>query len=269
MGQYESEASVTSEAVEVELPVANVLQRCASALIDVVVLICAMFAFSLLAGAIMPRVSSAVAQTIMIVFVVFVILGIPIATETVTRGKTVGKFAMGLRTVREDGGPITGRHAIVRGLVAWVEIYLTQGIVALVTAVLTKRNRRLGDLAAGTYVIHERQVMRLPLPSPMPPELAHWASGADIAALPDPLALAVRQFLVRAHTLTPHSRHALGVDLARQVSAFVAPQPPAGHHPETFLAAVLADRRRRDSARLERDHELRTRVARRQTLDEH
>src|SRR5690606_3323320 len=129
------------------------------------------------------------------VIIVGLVLGIPIASETITRGKTIGKLIMGLRTVRDDGGPITFRHAVVRGLVAWLEIYLTQGIVALVTALLTQRNRRLGDLAAGTFVINERQKMRLPVPTPMPNQLAGWAAGADIAALPDALALAVRQFL--------------------------------------------------------------------------
>lgn len=261
VGEYAAdEVMTTSEAVEVELPVAAVLHRCASAIIDLIVLVIAMVMMSFVIVALVERVSTAIAQVALIVIVVGLVLGIPIATETITRGKTIGKLVMGLRTVRDDGGPITFRHALVRGLVAWLEIYLTQGIVALATALLTQRNRRLGDLAAGTFVINERQAMRLPVPTPMPNQLASWAAGSDIAALPDSLALAVRQFLVRASSLTPQSRHVLGVDLARQVSRYVAPQPPAGHHPETFLAAVLADRRRRDSERLAREAALRARV---------
>ena len=88
--------------------------------------------------------------------------------------------------------------------------------------------RGLGDLAAGTYVINERQTMRMPVPTAMPGQLAGWASAADIAALPDSLALAVRQFLHRAPTLAPAARQVLGEDLARQVGRFVAPQPPPG-----------------------------------------
>lgn len=261
IGEYASdEVMTTSEAVEVELPVAGVLHRCVSAVIDLMVLAVAMVMMSFVIVTLVPRVSLAIAQAALIVVTVGLVLGIPIATETITRGKTIGKLILGLRTVRDDGGPISFRHALVRGLVAWVEIYLTQGIVALVTALLTQRNRRLGDLAAGTFVINERQTMQLPVPTPMPSQLAAWAAGADIASLPDSLALAVRQFLVRAPTLTPSSRHLLGTDLARQVSRYVAPQPPAGHHPETFLAAVLADRRRRDSERLVRESELRARV---------
>jgi uncharacterized RDD family membrane protein YckC len=260
VGQYDTDGTVTSEAVEVELPVASVLHRLGSALIDLLVLGVAAFLATLLVGVVIDDVSAAVAQTLLILTVVLLVLGIPIASETVTRGKTVGKLVTGLRTVRDDGGPISGRHAIVRGLVAWVEVYLAQGTVALVAMLLTSRNRRLGDLAAGTYVINERQTMRMPVPTSMPVQLAAWAAGADIAALPDSLALAVRQFLHRAPTLTPHARAVLGHDLARQVAAHVAPQPPPGHHPETFLAAVLADRRRRDAERLDREARLRARV---------
>ncbi len=250
----------TGEAVEVELPVAPVLLRCVSAAMDLVVLVVAMIVVGVIFGNLVEDVSMAVARTLLIVFMVLLVLGIPIASETISRGKTLGKLILGLRVVRDDGGPISFRHAVVRGLVAWVEIYVTVGVVALCAALLTSRSRRLGDLAAGTYVINERQTMRLPVPLTMPNELAGWAQSADIAALPDPLALAVRQFLVRAPSLTPRSRHALGIDLANRVSRYVSPQPPTGHHPETFLAAVLADRRRRDGERLQREAELRARA---------
>ncbi|NLJ52726.1 MAG: RDD family protein [Intrasporangiaceae bacterium] len=261
VGEYESDGRVTtSEAVEVELPVAHVFARCLSALIDLVVLAISLVALALIAVRLLDGASMAVAQTAMIVTLVLAVLGIPIALETITRGKTVGKLVLGLRTVRDDGGPIGFRHAVVRGLTAWIEIYLAQGTVALTAALLTKRNRRLGDLAAGTYVINERQTMRLPLPSAMPKELEAWALGADIAALPDTLALSVRQFLVRAPSMTPQARHSLGTELARRVSRHVAPPPPPGTHPETFLAGVLADRRRRDGERLAREAALRARV---------
>jgi hypothetical protein len=94
----------------------------------------------------------------------------------------------------------------------------------------------------------------------MPPQLAGWANSADIAPLPDGLALAVRQFLGRAQTLNPVSRDTLGRQLADQTLRYVAPAPPPGHHPETVLAAVLTERRRRDEVRLARDEALRTRL---------
>jgi hypothetical protein len=94
----------------------------------------------------------------------------------------------------------------------------------------------------------------------MPPQLAGWAGRADLAPLPDGLALGIRQFLDRAASLNPASRTALARQLATRALLHVAPPPPPGHHPEAVLAAVMAERRRRDEARLARDAALRARL---------
>ncbi len=99
-------------------------------------------------------------------------------------------------------------------------------------------------------------------PPLMPPALAGWAQGADIAALPTGLAMAVRRFLGRAFEIDPATRQALGTRLADEVSRYVAPLPPPGTPPEAFLAAVVAARRDRDAARLARERSLRARLTR-------
>ena len=63
-------------------------------------------------------------------------------------------------------------------------------------------------------------------------------------------------------TLDPHTRHDLGSRLAADVAAYVAPRPPPGTDPHDFLAAVIASRRERDSARLGREAALRARLTR-------
>ena len=87
-----------------------------------------------------------------------------------------------------------------------------------------------------------------------------------MAALPTGLALAVRQFLGRLPQIDPASRAAIGGRLATAVSEYVAPAPPPGTPPEAFLAAVIAARRDRDSARLAREAELRRRLAARRLM---
>ena len=191
-----------------------------------------------------------------------VLVALPTALETLTRGKTIGKWALGLRAVRDDAGPITFRQSLVRALVGFVEIWVFLGVPALLCSLVSAKGKRLGDMVAGTYVVRERFPFPPMRPVMMPPQLAHWAAGADIAPLPDTLALATRQFLMRASTLNPASRATLGTQLLAQTLAYVAPQPPAGHHPETVLAAVLAERRRRDEQRLARDAGLRARLSR-------
>ena len=185
--------------------------------------------------------------TLVTVFLVF-----PTTVETLSRGKSLGHLTLGLRTVRDDAGPTTFQHSFVRALVGIVEIYALLGVPAFFSALLSSRGKRLGDYAAGTYVVRERVRLQLPPPTPMPPEFARWAAGADIASLPVGLGVALRQFLGRARQIDPASRHTLGLRLAEETKAYVAPPPPAGTSPEAFLAAVVAARRDRDHARLVR-----------------
>jgi len=251
---------VTGEAVALDLPPAGLGSRIVSGLIDVVVTL------ALLVGAVLLFVVAALNTDDALLWVSFVgtlivvFLVVPTTIETLTRGKSLGKLALGLRTVRDDAGPISFQHAFVRSLIGFVEIYAFSGGPAFFSALLSSRGKRLGDYAAGTYVVRERVRLRLTPPAPMPPPLAAWAARADIASLPTGLALAVRQFLSRLPQLDPASRAAIGVDLATRVGPYVAPPPPPGTPPEAFLAAVIASRRERDTARLAREAELRRRL---------
>lgn len=254
---YATEESVTGEGVALELPIANVGVRIVSGVIDVLFHGLLLVGLAILVANLTAGSSSAVSGTAVLVALVCVVVGVPTVLETVTRGRTLGKFITGLRVVRDDGGPISFRHALTRALVGWVEVYLLGGVAALLSALATPRTKRLGDLAAGTYVISERSRFHLP-PAPVaPPELAAWSARADIAPLDADLAIALRQFLPRAQSLLPQARDELGRHLLGRVLPLVAPPPPPGHHPETILRAVTAERYRRDVARLRREQSLR------------
>jgi len=251
---------VTGEAVALELPAAGVAVHAVSGAIDVVATLLLLWASSAVAVVATADSDEALASTAMLLAVVLALLVLPTTLETLTRGRSLGKLALGLRTVRDDAGPIGFRQAFTRALVGVVEIWLLFGIPALVSGLVSARGKRLGDYAAGTYVVRERVRMTIPPPPAMPPALAGWAVGADIARLPDGLAMAVRQFLARAAGLSPASRVSIAAELQAEVLRHVAPPPPAGSHPEMVLTAVIADRRRRDSQRLQREAQLRARL---------
>lgn len=251
---------VTGEAVALDLPPASLGSRIGSGLIDVTLTFVLLIALVMgLVVAALPTdqalLDVAVLAAVIVSFLVF-----PTTIETLTRGKSVGHLCFGLRTVRDDAGPISFQHAFVRSLVGVVEIYLLFGSPAFFAALLSPRTKRLGDYAAGTYVVRERVRLQLAAPLPMPPRLAPWAATADITALPTGLALAVRQYLQRLPQIDPASRAEVGARLADAVSEHVAPPPPPGTTAADFLAAVLAARRARDAARLAREAELRRRL---------
>jgi len=246
-----SEDLVTGEAVVLDLRPASFLTRGLGLLLDWVVITFAAIMISVALGPILDISDDALGAAVSLAGSVLVIVGIPVIVETFTRGRSLGKYAMGLRVVRDDGGPIRMRQALVRGLLAFFEIWLMLGSVAIIASLSNRRGKRLGDLLAGTYVVRERTAAgAYTAPATMPPRLAGWAAGTDLGRVPDRLALAVRQFLARAPRLHPSSRQILGTSLAQQLSPYVAPMPPAGTHPEEFLAAVLAERRERDLRRL-------------------
>jgi uncharacterized RDD family membrane protein YckC len=196
-------------------------------------------------------VDDAFMRTVFVVLMVAVFIVYPTAMETFTNGRSLGKRAMGLRVVREDGGPIRVRHALTRTLVGvaveWPGLImpLVTWVVSMLTMTFSPRGRRLGDLAAGTFVVHERSPADWGWVPAMPPPLAGWAATLDLSGVDDELALAARHFLARSRTIREpyHTRFAYG--LADEVAARIPQTPPPGTPPWLYLAAVLAERRRR------------------------
>ncbi len=239
---------VVGEAVELDLVPAKLPTRGLAFALDAVivgVLLTLVLVVVVVAGA---DLDSALAAALTVVLVVLGLVAWPTAWETLTRGRTPGKAAFGLRVVRDDGGPIRFRHALVRALTGLVvDFGLLSGVIAMVVSACSRRGQRVGDLLAGTIVLRERvprstRSGELPPPDPA---LAGWASTLQLAALPDDLALAARQFLGRTGELDPGVRRTLGEQLASDVAARVAPSPPPGVAAEAYLVAVLAERRRR------------------------
>lgn len=258
-GIFETERFVTSEAVEVELPAAQVPLRIASGLIDLLVVAAGVLLLIYLLPYDLFGLDDALVQAFTILVLATVMAGLPITLETVTHGRTLGKMVMGLRTVRDDTGPIGVRHATIRALVGTMELWMTFGGLALLVSMSNERAKRLGDFLAGTYVVRDRVRLTLPDPPQADPALEPWAAGADIGVIPDGLIIATRQFLTRSATLTPASRQQVGGELYGALLGYVAPSPPAAH-PEQVMATLLAERRRRDEQRLDRADALRART---------
>lgn len=252
---------VTGEGVALDLPAASLGLRLASGLLDVIVTVVSMILLYLLfaiSGLFIGDEAAFGAAIMLATILGFVV--IPTTIETLTRGRSLGKLALGLRTVRDDGGAISFHHALVRSLIAVVEIYAFSGAPAFFSILLSSKGKRLGDYAAGTYVVRDRVPLRLPMPPEVPGPLAAWARRTDLVALPTGTALAVRQFLGRLPTLDPVSRERVARELLADVLPHVAPAPPADAPPALVLMAVVAERRRRDLDRLRRDDALRTRL---------
>ncbi|MFJ4105641.1 RDD family protein [Amycolatopsis japonica] len=251
--EQESEL-VTGEAVVLDVRAAKLASRGLAMMVDValqlIVLVIAMLVLSQVA----VFGDEALALTLFLVTLVLIMVGYPVIFETLSRGRTLGKMALGLRVVRTDGGPVRFRHALVRGLAGFFIDFWALGmlgVVAVVTSLLSPNGRRVGDYLAGTLVVRERMpAARTPYVG-MPPQLTYWASQLDLTRLPNDLALAVRQYLGRTSELRPEAAEALGYGLAQQVAAAIGAPVPPGVPSWAYLSAVLAERRRRDQAKVQ------------------
>jgi uncharacterized RDD family membrane protein YckC len=246
VGVHPDEQVITGEAVAVDLRLAGAGSRGIAALIDIALATVIQLALIIVLLIIGAGTNSDAFATVLIVTILLVTLGYPVGMETLWRGRTVGKATMGLRVVRDDGGPIRFRHAFVRGLVGVIleKPGLTYGLAALIPMLASSRKKRLGDMAAGTIVLQERVPGRLEAPITMPPPLAGWAASLDLSAVDDGLALRMRHFLTRATQLTPDARATLEHQMVGEVTTRVGAPPPDAPG-WAVLTAVLAERRRR------------------------
>lgn len=251
------DALITGDAVLLDLRTASFATRMLAAMIDGVIQLL------LLVGGTVAMAWSAARADLDDGFVaagivsmsVLAYVGYPVLCEMLLRGRSVGRLVMGTRVVRDDGGPVHVRQSVLRAVMAMLEIWSTTGAIALTCSVIDRRSRRVGDLLAGTMVIQERMRDVEPLRAEVPVPLQDWVHGADVGRLPLTLMQDIRSFLPRATTINPESRRQLSRDLLRRTLPHVAPAPPPGTDPEQFLTAVIAERSRRDEARLRRAQE--------------
>ncbi|MFJ4472612.1 RDD family protein [Streptomyces sp. NPDC089424] len=241
---------VTGEAVALELRPARLPSRALAVLLDLVVAFAAYVIVSVVLVISTASLDEAARIAVSIATFLLVLVGAPIAVETLSHGRSLGKLALGLRVVRDDGGPIRFRHALVRGAIGVVEILLTLGVIACIASLVSARGRRLGDVFAGTLVVRERiPTARARFVPPPPPWLAGRFSGLDLSAVPDGLWLAIRQYLTRMQQLDPQVSGAMAERLAADLAERTGTPVPQGIPAAAYLAAVVQERQAREIRR--------------------
>lgn len=182
-------------------------------------------------------------------FLLVLVVG-PIAVGTLTHGRSPGKLACGLRVVRDDGGPIRFRHALVRGAMGVVEILMTFGVIACVASLVSARGRRVGGLFAGTPVVRERPPSdRSDAVPPSAPWFVGRFAGLGLSAVPDGLWPAIRQYLTRMRHLDAEVGRSMAERLALDLAARTGSPVPDGVPAGAYLSAGVHERRARDARR--------------------
>ncbi|MEU6502183.1 RDD family protein [Streptomyces californicus] len=243
---------VTGDAVVLGVRPARLPSRALASAIDLAAVFTVFILISVMLGIASAALDEAALAAIMVASFLLVLVGGPVAVETLSHGRSLGKLVCGLRVVRDDGGPIRFRHALVRGGMGLVEILMTFGVLASIASLVSARGRRVGDLFAGTLVIRERVAVpgRSVAVPPPPPWLVGRFAQLDLSAVPDELWLAVRQYLTRMQQLDPGVGRSIADRLAADLVERTGTAVPQGVPAAAFLAAVLHERQARDARRV-------------------
>jgi uncharacterized RDD family membrane protein YckC len=208
---------LTPEQVEISYQLAGLGSRFIAVLIDTLVQL-ALAAAVLIGFVLMVQVEGVLReytwwQLAIALFAAFLIFnGYFIFFETVWNGQTPGKRATGIRVVREDGRPIAFAQAAIRNVVRLVDFLPVSYGLGVLTMLLNRSQRRLGDFAAGTIVIHDAAAER--------PRALRASVTVPAARLlsrrlrPEEYDL-VRRFLLRRADLEPGVRAERAREIAR------------------------------------------------------
>lgn len=180
----------TPEGISLRLRAAGALPRAQAWMLDVLVRLVALFI-----AAIPLSLFGMGGNGLLLLLMFGLMWAYPVVFEICWHGQTPGKRALGLRVVNADGTPVTWLPSVVRNLMRTVDILPGVYGVGLVSTLVDPYARRLGDIVAGTLVIHASE---LPAGQEVP----------TLEAIPLPLVLAVDEqsalveFAERAGQLT-------------------------------------------------------------------
>ncbi|HXY79046.1 MAG TPA: RDD family protein [Candidatus Bathyarchaeia archaeon] len=239
----------TPEQTLLEFPLAGIGSRFLAIALDTLLIWAAIWVIALIALllAIPFSLFSKTAGVWVFAVAVFVLFGINFAYfavfEAVWNGQTPGKRWTHLRVIKDSGRPISPYDAILRNLVRIVDALPTLYAAGLITMLISRENKRLGDYAAGTVVIHEKPLQAVTSIWNAPattPQAAPLASSAQITS--EELQL-VEAYLERRGSLDPPVRWAMARQIADRVGARIGVLPDARPDSEKFLEAVAEQRR--------------------------
>jgi len=218
--QFEDTTRIdTPEGISLEIALAGLGSRFIAQALDGLVKGGAVLGLSLIVAAFGG--SGVALQAIVAVGVFISFFVYDIVFETFWSGRTIGKRATGLRVVSVDGGPVGFFSSAVRNLLRIVDVLPGPYGVASIVILGTKRNQRLGDLAAGTLVVRERS--QTPDFGRSRVGFRSLPAGFDVTGLTDEHLTLARQYVARREDLDPDRRRQLAEQVAGTIRPLVGP----------------------------------------------
>lgn len=160
----------TPEGIELSLRVAGPMPRARAWLLDLLIRLAILLVLGIMLGAL-----GKVGGGLMLLIAFVLEWAYPVLFEVLREGQTPGKRACDLRVLHEDGTPVQWRASVARNLIRTVDFLPVFYGFGLIAMLLNRDFKRLGDLAAGTIVVHtqsKRLSKGMPVAEPLTPNPA-------------------------------------------------------------------------------------------------
>jgi len=231
----------TPEGVSLELVLAGVGSRFIARLLDTVIQLAIIIALAL---GIYFTSAPGIVRAVVRVLLFLVVFGYDVPFEVLNGGRTIGKLAAGIRVVGGLGEPVGFLASAIRNILRIVDFLPALYIGGVIAIVATRRDQRLGDLAAGTIVVRDRfpgVAAGWHAPATVPVDaVATW----DVSALDQDDLTTIHQFLDRRLSMPIPIRAYFAGELASRVAPKVA-GAPYQTHPEYLLEGIVVAKQAR------------------------
>ncbi len=187
----------TPEGVNLSLRIAGPVVRCYAWVIDQVIRI---VAYSVLSFVL--QFTGTIGMGLLLIIVFLIEWFYPVYFEVMHAGATPGKKRMGIRVMHDDGTEVGWQASLIRNLLRTADLLPFAYGFGLVSMLVSRDFKRLGDITAGTVVVYrERPTIWTDIPqaTPLAPAIA-MTTDEQYALL---------QFAERAATLTEERRNEL------------------------------------------------------------
>ena len=238
----------TPESVELEFTLAGIGNRAFAVLIDYIVLFLTLTLFWIIWGILSIQIVNSFDNVnniglwlfaIALLINFFIYIGYFVFFEVIWQGQTPGKRYAKIRVIRDDGRRVSIQQATLRALLRPIDDTLFIGAFLII---LGSREKRLGDMVAGTLVVQEEYVVaaiNFPISQQAQQLATELPQMANLSVLlPDDFA-AIREYLQRRGEMTSKAKSELSLQIARQVRSIIDMKTlPDGLTADVFLEAV-------------------------------
>lgn len=238
----------TPEQTTLEYPLAGIGSRFLALALDTLIEMAAFLAL-FLSGVLWVRIGGALwrpatvwGQAIVVLIAFSIYYGYFAVFESIWNGQTPGKRWMGLRVIQDSGRPLSPFQAIARNMVRLVDQIPGFYCIGVASALLNRRNKRLGDFVSGTVVVHERSLGAI-APDWLPAQ-ENTAAISQVTSLTETEIQLIEAFLSRRDSLDADLRTRMARSVADRIGQKLGVASAERPGDEPFLETIFQDIRR-------------------------